>query len=80
MSLSTDCPFVHAELGMTRFPPNVEQVTVEAGPVCVWLHIRRNDITISLPMGEGDTNHLIALLTRARDGSFATAKTHAPAA
>ena len=55
--------FEHAESGMTRFPPNVEQIRVERESVCTWLIVRRNETTLKLPLTEGDCDHLAALLT-----------------
>jgi hypothetical protein len=56
--------FSHAEKGMTRFPSNVEQITVERESVLTWLVTRRNDVTLRFPLTEDDCDHLAALLTR----------------
>ena len=61
MSLMTT-PFSHADTGLTRFPPNVEQVTVERGPTVTWLVARRNDEVLRFPLTEDDRRHLAALL------------------
>jgi hypothetical protein len=62
-------PFIHAEKGMTRFPPNVEQITVERESLCTWLIARRNETTLKFPLTDDDCNHLAALLTR-REGKL----------
>jgi hypothetical protein len=54
--------FSHAKTGMTRFPPNVEQISVEHESVCTWLVVRRNELTIRLPLSEADRHHLASLL------------------
>jgi hypothetical protein len=55
--------FSHAEKGMTRFPPNVEQITIERESVVTWLLARRNDVTLRFPLTSDDCSHLAALLT-----------------
>ena len=55
--------FSHAETGLTRFPPNVEQITVERDRFCTWLVVRRNDTTLRLPLNEADCHHLALLLS-----------------
>lgn len=57
-----DSPFVRAERGMTRYPPNVEQLTVEGQGNTVWLVARRNDVTMRFPMTRDDAMHLAKLL------------------
>lgn len=59
--------FSHAERGMTRFPPNVEQIAVERESLCTWLVVRRNETTMKFPLTDADCDHLAALLTR-REG------------
>jgi hypothetical protein len=59
--------FSHAEKGMTRFPPNVEQITVEHETFCSWLIVRRNDTTLKFPLSEDDCGYLAALLTSRSD-------------
>jgi hypothetical protein len=54
--------FHHAEKGMTRFPPNVEQITVERETSVTWLVARRNDTVLRFPLTEEDCRHLVALL------------------
>jgi hypothetical protein len=54
--------FKHAETGMTRFPPNVEQIRVERESLRTWLIVRRNDTTLKFPLTEDDCEHLAALL------------------
>jgi hypothetical protein len=53
----------HATEGLTRFPPNVEQLTVERESTCIWLVARRNDVVLRFPLSEDDGRHLAALLT-----------------
>jgi hypothetical protein len=57
--------FSHAETGLTRFPPNVEQIKVEHETLRTWLVTRRNDIVLRFPLSEDDCRHLAALLTAA---------------
>jgi hypothetical protein len=54
--------FSHAEKGITRFPPNVEQITVEHESLRTWLIVRRNDTTLKFPLTDDDCEHLAALL------------------
>lgn len=68
-------PFNLADNGMTRFPPNVEQITVERGRGSVaWLTVRRNEETWRFSLKESEADHLIGLLR----GAFATAQTASP--
>jgi hypothetical protein len=48
---------------MTRFPPNVEQITVERAPGLTWLKTRRNDVELRFPLTDADRDHLVQLLT-----------------
>lgn len=59
--------FYPAETGMTRFPPNVEQITVEISGPLAWLIARRNETVLRFPIEPKDCDHLISLLARARD-------------
>jgi hypothetical protein len=43
MPYSTFPKFNHGEIGLTRFPPNVEQVTIRREFSAIWLVVRRND-------------------------------------
>ena len=54
--------FNHAKSGLTRFSPNVEQISVKREATRTWLVTRRNDITLSFPLREEDCRHLAALL------------------
>jgi hypothetical protein len=54
--------FSHVSNGMTRFPPNVEQLRVEFEPSATGLVARRNDIELRFPLNEGDRRHLARLL------------------
>lgn len=56
--------FKHADQGLTRFPPNVEQISVECESVLTWLVTRRNDVILRFPLTERDCEHLAALLTK----------------
>jgi hypothetical protein len=56
--------FRHAETGLTRFPPNVEQLSVEHESTRTRLVARRNDVVLRFPLQEGDCRHLAALLLR----------------
>ena len=56
--------FFHALEGMTRYPPNVEQLSIEHGPTCTWLVARRNEVVLRFPLRETDCLHLATLLTR----------------
>lgn len=58
-------PFHHAELGMTRFPPNVEQIAVHHEGGWIWLTARRNDTELKFPLSPEDARHLARLLTDA---------------
>jgi hypothetical protein len=58
--------FSLAEKGLTRFPPNVEQITIEREATCIWLVTRRNDVVLRFPLSDGDCRHLADLLTRDR--------------
>ena len=58
-------PFQHAENGMTRFPPNIEQIDVGRGINGVWLRVRRNETVLKFPLGNKDVEHLIVLLNGA---------------
>lgn len=54
--------FSHAAKGMTRFPPNVEQITIEHQNLRTWLIVRRNDVQLKFPLTEKDCQHLARLL------------------
>jgi hypothetical protein len=61
----SDCSFdfQHAEKGLSRFPPNVEKITIERGPTCAWLVVRRNDVELRFPLSWAHCQHLAGLLT-----------------
>jgi hypothetical protein len=42
--------FSHADKGMTRFPPNIEQISVENESLWTWLIVRRNDVKLRFPL------------------------------
>lgn len=54
--------FSHAPAGMTRFPPNIEQIAVEREALATWLVVRRNDVTLKFPLQEADCRYLAGLL------------------
>jgi len=56
------CKFSHAEHGITRFPPNVEQIRVEHDESCTWLIARRNDVELRFPLSFADRQYLCDLL------------------
>jgi hypothetical protein len=47
---------------MTRFPPNVEQLSVDKQGNTVWLKARRNDVELRFPLSRDDAMHLAKLL------------------
>lgn len=59
-----DTAFSHADNGMTRFPPNVEQISVEHASLYTWLVARRNDLELRFPLTDADCRHLALLLTQ----------------
>jgi hypothetical protein len=54
--------FSHNDGGMTRFPPNVEQIRIEHASTTTWLVARRNDTELKFPLSEPDRRHLARLL------------------
>jgi hypothetical protein len=57
--------FTHAEKGMMRFPPNVEQITVEVeSSGTVTLRARRNDLILEFTLEPADCEHLAAMLLK----------------
>ena len=66
MSVNSDMVrFSHAEDGLTRFPPNVEQIRIEHAPGSIsWLIARRNDVELWFPLYEEDLHHLAKLLLK----------------
>ncbi len=60
-----DSIFHHAERGMTRFPPNVEQVKIESSENTIWLVTRRNETELRFPLSRADAMHLAKLLADA---------------
>jgi hypothetical protein len=70
--------FSYAERGMTRFPPNVEQITIAHETGAIWLVVRRNDLELRFPLNGGDCHHLAALLVKVADAS-SSAKNASPA-
>jgi hypothetical protein len=65
MSLRNNPSFAHSESGITRFPPNVEQITIGRESTRVWLITRRNDVELKFPLTRDDCHHLSALLSSA---------------
>jgi hypothetical protein len=62
MQNHADAEFYHADSGMTRFPPNVEQLSIVRESTVVWLVARRNDLELRFPLDDGDRQHLARLL------------------
>ena len=56
--------FSLAENGLTRFPPNVEQISVEHESICSWLVTRRNDVVLRFPLSDVARRHLADLLLK----------------
>jgi hypothetical protein len=56
--------FSLAEKGLTRFPPNIEQISVEYESVSLWLVARRNEVVLRFPLSEAACRHLVSLLLR----------------
>jgi hypothetical protein len=56
--------FVLASEGLTRFPPNIEQISVEHEKIRSRLIVRRNEITMRFPLSESACQHLASLLTK----------------
>ena len=54
--------FEHGDIGLTRFPPNVEQITVRCKSGTMWLVARRNDVELRFPLNVNDCRHLATLL------------------
>jgi hypothetical protein len=54
--------FIHGENGLTRFPPNVEQIRVVHEANCSWLIARRNDVELKFPLSHEDCQKLASLL------------------
>lgn len=57
--------FSHGEIGLTRFPPNVEQLTIRRETAVTWLVARRNDVELKFPLDADDCRHLAGLLLAA---------------
>jgi hypothetical protein len=56
--------FSHAAGGLSRFPPNVEQITIERDAMRTWLVVRRNETMLRFPLSEEDCRHLAMLLNQ----------------
>jgi hypothetical protein len=61
--------FDHGQVGLTRFPPNVEQITVKRENGLVWLIARRNETELKFPLNSGDCEHLISLLSSSKENA-----------
>jgi hypothetical protein len=72
--------FSHAENGMTRFPPNVEQLKVMRESGVIWLIVRRNNLELKFPMNDDDCRYLAGLLIAGADSFSSSEGTAAPAA
>jgi hypothetical protein len=54
--------FAHATRGLSRFPPNVELISVERETLVTWLVVRRNDVVPRFPLRDEDCRHLAGCL------------------
>jgi len=63
--LGLDMPFSHGETGMTRFPPNVESISVRVESSRAWLIVSRNDTSLTFAMGAADALELAKRLQAA---------------
>ena len=54
--------FAHASRGLSRFPPNVELISVERDSSVTCLVVRRNDLVLRFPLQDDDCRHLAACL------------------
>jgi len=66
--------FSHGEAGMTRFPPNVEQITVVHDSTVTWLCVRRNAVELRFPLSDNDRRHLAKLLLQFLPDAAANAR------
>lgn len=57
--------FQHGTTGMTRFPPNIEQLTVGGSGKWIWLTARRNETELRFLLTPDDVRHLCDLLQAA---------------
>ena len=64
----TEITFRHAEMGLPRFPPNVEKITVQHDSLRKWLVVSRNDTELKFPLSEADCQHLADLLLSSDPG------------
>jgi hypothetical protein len=62
MSPTPTIDFSHAENGITRFPPNIEQLRIERDSMVTWLVARRNEVELRFPLKEDDRRYLARLL------------------
>jgi hypothetical protein len=72
-----DASFTCAPHGLARFPPNIEQVTVESESGRVWLTARRNDTVLRFPLDRETADHLTFLLRRERVALYGASPTGA---
>jgi hypothetical protein len=56
--------FTHGESGLTRFPPNIEQLSIERENLRTWLIARRNEVILRFPLEDRDCQHLADLLLK----------------
>jgi hypothetical protein len=61
--------FSLSESGLTRFPPNVEQISVEHEDYYSWLVVRRNETVLRFPLDISARRHLARLLTNIPNSS-----------
>lgn len=62
-----DNPFHHAPAGLTRFPLNVEQISVIGTRDRVFITMRRNDVYLQFSLTRADCEHLAAMLLSPKD-------------
>ena len=64
-------PWNLADRGMTRFPPNVESLSVEWSGDTAILAARRNDTVLRFPLDVETRLHLVRLLSKNDNGEAA---------
>ncbi|MGA4550565.1 hypothetical protein [Methylorubrum aminovorans] len=57
--------FSHGQTSLTRFPPNVERISVEVDGAHAWLVTRRNDVELRFPLVGQDCRFLADQLVSA---------------
>ena len=62
LSKAAMAEFEHSENGVTRFPPNVERISVRHESTVSWLVARRNDVELEFPLRREDCEWLASRL------------------